>query len=491
MPEFFAENISELPYDPADAASILAWAETLSGKTLRDVAGQMKIQDTLAKDKGGFGKNLEIIAFRYKPNSEPGPDLPDAGVEIKSLPVVPSKKLKVDPSGFKPKERLQLHNINYMDLLSESWETCSLRSKCALMLIVTDEYKKNTSSLDLIIKDAFLLEFPIERDEPTIKADWEYVYRMVAEGKAHKLSSSSTTYLDVPPHGQGKGRDGTKQPCSDTPAKRRGFALKRSYIRTVYAERSGSDYCPIPRESSEASLTVEELVERRYKPFIGLTKAQIADKLGMPLSTAKNNLELLNNAILGLSRNQVAEEYGKAGYLLKSPNFEPTGNLTESLPFPYIRLEELLTEEDWDESLFRSQISSRMCLTIWQKTVSKHRWKSSGGVGPVPSVLRGVAFIGIPDDVVDTAGREVWEKTRDAFAASDITAIPGSSFNHMFHTRPHSTKHQPKMVLPDGTETYKQCFWINNTYMRDLLLESPYSNLLEITDKALIEKYRS
>ena len=490
MPEFFVP-VSELPYDPADAASVLAWAETLRGKTLREIAGEMDVADALASDKGGFGKNLEVVAFRYKPNSEPGPDLPEAGVEIKSLPVVQSDMLKKDPSGWRPKERLQLHNINYMEILGESWETCSLRSKCALMLIVTDEYVKGASSLDLVIKDAFLLEFPIERDEPTIRADWEYVHRMVEEGRAHELSSSATTYLDVAPHGQGRGRDNTPQPRSDEPAKRRGFALKQSYIRTVYAERSGGDYCPIPRKSGESALTVEELIERRYKPYIGLTRAQIAEKLGLSLSNAKNNLELLNNAIFGLSRNQIAEEYGKAGYLVKSQNYEPTGTLTESISFPYIRIEELLAEQDWFESLFRSQISTRMCLTVWQKTVSDRRWKSDGGAGSPPTVLRGVVFVGIPDGVVDTAGRDVWERKREALLASDMSGLPTQEYNHLFHVRPHATKHQPKMVLPDGTEANKQCFWINSTHLRDLVLGSPYGHLLNVTNKKLVKKFRS
>lgn len=490
MPEFLTP-LSELPYDPASPASILSWAESLRGKTLREVAGQIKVAEKLRTDKGAFGKNLEIVAFRYKPNSDPGPDLPDAGVEVKALPVVPSADARKDPTGWRPKERLQLHNINYTNILLETWETCSLREKCALMLVVTDEYVKGASSLDLVIHDAFLLEFPIAEDEPTIRRDWEYVHSMVEQGRAHELSSSSTTYLDIAPHGQGKGRDATPQPRSAIPATRRGFSLKNSYMRTVYSKRSGGDYCPIPRESGEALLTVEELVERRYRPYLGLTKEEIARRLGLPLSAAKNSLELLNNSILGLSRDQIAEEYGKAGYLIRNPNFEPSGNLTESIPFPYIRVDELLAEECWEESLFRSQITSRLCLTLWQKTCTSYRWRKEGHTGQPPSVLRGVAFVGIPEFVVDNAGRDVWELTRKALAESDLSALPTQGFNGLFHVRPHATRDQAKMVLPDGTEATKQCFWINNTHLRGLVLGSRYGSMLNVTDRKLVEEYRS
>lgn len=488
MPDYFVPA-EELPYDPASPDSILTWAESLRGKTLREVAGEMEITDTLAKDKGGFGKNLEIVAFRYKPNSDPGPDLPEAGIEIKSLPVIKTKTPKKDPTGWRPKERLQLHNINYMEILGETWETCSLRGKCALMLVVTDEYEKGVSSLDLVIRDAFLLEFPIEEDEPTIRKDWEYVYRMVEEGRAHELSSSETTYLDVAPHGQGKGKDGTQQPRSEVKAKRRGFALKQSYMRTVYSARSGGDFCPIPRGEGEAGLDVESLIERRFAPHLGSTKEQIADEIGIVLPASKNKLEVLNNAILGLSRGQVAEEYGKAGYLMRNLNFEATGTLEQSVSFPYIRIDELLAEEVWEESLFRTQITSRMCLTLWQKPCSKVAWQKKGHDGQPPSVLRGIAFVGVPDAVVDTAGRAVWEQARKAFAASDLSQLPGQSFNGLFHVRPHATRTQSRMVLPDGSEAHKQCFWINNTHIRDLILDSRYRPLLEVTNRKLLEQF--
>lgn len=96
----------------------------------------------------------------------------------------------------------------------------------------------------------------------------------------------------------------------------------------------------------------------------------------------------------------------------------------------------------------------------------------SRGRGPVPSVLRGVVFFAIPDAVVDEDGRATWERARCALAASDMGALPGMAFNGRFHVRPHATRQQPKMVLPDGTTANKQCFWINATYWRDLILGS-------------------
>jgi len=75
----------ELPYNPSNAASIIAFAKTLVGKSLTsefsDELGRLNISN---KDKGHLGKMIEKLFFKYEPNSNAEADFREAGLELKA-----------------------------------------------------------------------------------------------------------------------------------------------------------------------------------------------------------------------------------------------------------------------------------------------------------------------------------------------------------------------------------------------------------------------
>ena len=79
--------------------------------------------------------------------------------------------------------------------------------------------------------------------------------------------------------------------------------------------------------------------------------------------------------------------------------------------------------------------------------------------------------------------KKVWEQTRRIVEKGNIvkevkgdrrlTNFPGMSFNSVAHVRPHGQKTNDTYPLPvpdvvTGKKNYtKQCFWLNNKYIRD------------------------
>ena len=132
-------KISNMPksYNINDKNSILQYATSLVGNTLRDILSNQvvnEIESTTLNlaNKGRFGNKLEKYFFQYEPNSEKEPDFP-CGLELKVTP------LKILKSGrISIKERLVCNIINYMEIVNETFITSSflfssVRAVCSEM----------------------------------------------------------------------------------------------------------------------------------------------------------------------------------------------------------------------------------------------------------------------------------------------------------------------------------------------------------------------
>ena len=129
---------------------ILAHAEYLHGKTLRDIIDKDKIDEVeklveAKKDnKGLFGLLTELYGFNIEPNNIPEPDFPDAGIELKTTGINISKKKKL----WSAKERLSFSMINYNQVYKETWENSSFLSKNKKLLIIFYLYIEVAKELD-------------------------------------------------------------------------------------------------------------------------------------------------------------------------------------------------------------------------------------------------------------------------------------------------------------------------------------------------------
>ena len=85
-----------------------------------------------------------------------------------------------------------------------------------------------------------------------------------------------------------------------------------------------------------------------------------------------------------------------------------------------------------------------------------------------------VMFWNIPNEDLEQV-RLVWERTVQTIregveliptARGISNNLPKKTENPVAHVRPHGIDASDKLPLPDGRMMTKQCFWLNNTYIK-------------------------
>lgn len=455
-----------LPYNPKDAQSIIEFAKQLKSKSLRKACDK----DILAhhySGKGGFGQLLERYYFQYEPNSVSEPDFVEAGLELKTSPL---KKIKGNK--YVSKERLVLNIINYLELVGQEFEHSSFWKKNAHLLLVFYLHKAEANVLDYVIKLVSDWGFP-ETDLEIIKKDWQKIKDKVEAGKAHELSEGDTFYLGACTKG-GKGGNLRPQPNSKTQAKQRAYSLKQGYVNHIIAsianEEPGVYGKLIPNAAAVKEKSIEEIVISKFEPYYGLTPAAIQAKLGVELNTtAKAYLANLTKAILGVSADETIDEFNKAEVTIKTIRLKANNLPKESVSFAAFKFLDL-ARETWAESRFNAILEEKFLYVFFQYQGNE-------------LVLRKVKFWNMPyADRMEA--KKVWQQTQKIVLAGDIvkevkangkrlTNFPSKKVNKVSHVRPHAqnAKDTYPLPIPDkvtGATTYtKQCFWLNDTYIRD------------------------
>ena len=112
------------PYDRKDPISIEKYSKGLVNKSIRQLYGK-EIENAYS-GKGKLGQLVEFLYFGYKPNSNPEPDFPEAGVELKTTPI------KKNSKGFVSKERLVFNIIDFETEYKLSFKESSFWKKNSL-----------------------------------------------------------------------------------------------------------------------------------------------------------------------------------------------------------------------------------------------------------------------------------------------------------------------------------------------------------------------
>jgi DNA mismatch repair protein MutH len=344
------------PYDINDKASVLQFARALKGKTLRDVCDASTFKHDLA-DKGKFGKTLEKFYFLYEPNSNSEPDFPIAGLELKSTPL---KQLK--NTEYRSKERLVLNIIDYLEVVSQDFESSSFLKKNACLLLICYIHQADSSILDYIIKLVDKWEFP-DADFEIIKKDWVVINEKIMAGKAHELSEGDTFYLGACTKGS-KGGNPRLQPYSNIKAKQRAYSLKQGYVNHIIAtianDAVGKYGKLIPSVAVAKKQSIEDVVLSKFKPHYNKTISQILEATGITTSpAAKDFYAKITKAILGIDVDAEIEEFKKADVIVKTVRLKENSTPSEDISFPTFKYAELVNEE-WDDSEFKNIAGSNM-----------------------------------------------------------------------------------------------------------------------------------
>jgi DNA mismatch repair protein MutH len=455
----------KLPYNPNDKNSILEFAKLLKGKTLREACDETILEHDYS-GKGNFGQILEKYYFLYEPNSESEPDFAIAGLELKSTPL---KQLQTNE--YRSKERLVLNIINYLEVVNQEFETSSFWKKNANLLLVFYLHQAGYNVLDYLIKLVDEWNFP-NTDLEIIKKDWQIIKQKIADGKAHELSEGDTFYLGACTKGA-NANSTRKQPYSDIPAKQRAYSLKQGYVNHIIAsianEPGGVYGKLIPSVAVAQKQTIEDVVISKFKPYYGKTIEQILSSTGVVLNTkAKSFYASLTKAILGIELDKEVEEFEKAEIIVKTVRLKENNMPKEDISFPNFKYEEIVNEA-WEDSNLKDILEHKFLFVFFQFDNKQ-------------LVLRKVKFWNMPySDILEA--EKVWAKTKAIVSNGEIvkeikkgirlTNFPNKKFNSVSHVRPHASNAADTYPLPTRdnltnlTEYTKQCFWLNNIYVRD------------------------
>jgi DNA mismatch repair protein MutH len=440
-----------LPYDYRSAESLEAHALALVNKTLRPFVPAPTFINPA--DRGRFGLLLEEYYFFKAPDGSPRPDFPEAAVELKSSPLrwLKSKVLV-------PKERLVLGLINYDKVELEAWETSSFLGKNAKLLLVLYLFERGRSALDHEIKLVGLWAFPDE-DLQIIRKDWEFIVDKIRRDAADELSEGDTLYLGACTKAATSSSRRTVR--SGRLVKPRAFALKQGYMRYILQKHFlkmdiGTEPFLKKTQQKKQAAGFEDMVHNRFRRFIGNTAAEIATKLELKASNAKNFHAAVTKKVLGISPDRAIEEFEKAEIIHRTIRLKNSGLPKEDVSFKAFKPLDLVKEK-WEESEFRTTLTRRFFFVVY-KADEKGIFR-----------LFKTVFWSMPAQDRELEARAVWEEAIRRLKKPEKNQMPGKPFSRVSHVRPHGKNKNDTVPTPGGWRITKQCFWLNSQYVRDQL----------------------
>ena len=453
-------------------SSVEAHAQLLIGKTIRELHSQAT--GLSKKHKGGFGHLLEEVHFGYEINSRSEADFKELGVELKGAPL---RQLK--SNAYRAKERIVLSIIDYLALVHQKFHTSDFWRKSEHLLLVFYVHEKSRLPADRRIMFAGLWSYS-ESDEAIIMQDWTFIRDKVKAGLAHELSEGDTNYLGACTKGANKSSL-REQPFSPEPAMQRAFCLKTTYVNRIVEafQRRSPDAEELFNEAEVRALqkrSFDEVVMDKFKPFQGKTVAEIAADLNVELNPkSKSAWAALTADMLGVKSIKTTPELEKANITVKTIRLKSNGVPKESISFPAFHFTELV-EEDWEESELFEQLDSRRYLFVVYD-LGDGSWSQMR--------LKKAVFWNMPQSDIQKA-RATWESTRATLRSGKIVKridangtrrdwFPNMSETDVIHVRPHGQNREDTRPLPVAdqltglSDFTKQCFWLNATYIGEVL----------------------
>lgn len=469
--------------DRTSPMSIFNYSRHLIGKSLRSLFGNEAIEQK-RNGKGGLGQMVESLFFDYAINSNREADFSEAHVELKCTPLL---KSKTDDS-YRIKERLVCTMIDYFEIVNTSFEDSHLFSKCQLMLLLFYLHVKGNAIYDYEFLFRILWQIP-EKDLILIKKDYQTIADKVKRGEAHLLSEGDTIYLGACRKGQ-KGDSPQAQPNSDIKANKRAFSLKPAYMRYIlsHVTDSGKNHFTNYKEAEKPTFELvssaelhgssfEDVILKRFDPFIGKNFVQICEMLGIESYQAKNKYADIGALIASNSKNKRlsrSEEFIKSGIVMKTVRLQKNGMPKESMSFKNIDYCEIFDNDNWFESETYEIFTNRFLFVVFKpipgEEITFHNNKTERFVTEQSYILDSVFFWTMPTEDLETA-KEYWENIREAVLTNNIK--PGAFWSigdhRKFHVRPKARLKSDKAVNPHGGLCDKFCYWFNADFVKQII----------------------
>lgn len=468
---------------------LLNFSKNLENKSLIDVIEESLLTDNQLGGKGGLGQIVEKLYFGYALNSKQEADFKHLRRELKVAPLKEIKKTKDSPDirqrlGFSAKERIVITIINYLTIVDEDWNSCTLRDKIRLIVIFY-LHNAQVDKLDYIFKLVELWE-PSQEDIKIIKNDWETIIKKIKSGEAHNLSEGDTLYIGACTKGNTAESSLRNQSFNTQKAQQRAFCFKSSYVNSIISEilmkREGIKEKHI-KLLSEMDNSLEDSLNRILANYKGKSVKKICEKLNIDINLkSKQFYYTVINKMLGGSGDSSISELEKAGIKPKIFRVDNNNKMPESISFPTFDFIKL-ANETWEESNLKEMFeSTKFLFVIFKMNCKNDKFKNLDDEMKIESiVLEKVVLWNMPMEVIEKDVKKTWEKTKEVILQGVPRRVSGTkTFNdfpssikeyNVVHVRPHARNREDTLLLPNGKSFTKQCFWLSKEYIEKIINE--------------------
>ncbi len=490
-------------YDDNDINSIYSYAKKLESRTFREIKNEFEESGlnfycnpnennnvksvkvvkenetgyiTNIKAKGQLGGFLERYYFGYQPNSHQGADFEKVGIELKQTCIDQNKK-----GGYRAGERLSITNISYKEPVVDDFYASHVWEKMKLILLVQYLRDKSKDRLDYEIKFVNLFT-PPQEDLNIIIQDYKKINDKIKQGKAHELSESDTLYLGACTKGSTAIKSLQPQYYGEhIPAKKRNYCFKQSYMNYVLQNYILKNKVPceaiVKDENILKDVTFEEYITNKIAKYVGKSDKELCDLFQREYNNNEAQWIHLAYLMLGIKGNH-AEEFEKAGIVVKAIRIEKNNTIKENMSFPPFKFKELV-QETWETStLFKYFDTTKFLFVIYKAEGDCYR-------------LIGSQLWNMQYNDLNNIVRAGWENIQESILKGVVltpketkkgiiylNSLPKKKDNPILHIRPHAKKSaflfkdgtqigdlSNANELPDGQWMTTQSFWINNTYL--------------------------
>jgi DNA mismatch repair protein MutH len=217
------------PSEPRSRAELLERASGLAGLTLGEIAVELGVAlpEDLRRYKGACGQLLEQ-ALGSRAASRAGPDFPELGVEVKTLPV--DSRGKILESTFVC--TIALNQVGDLE-----WEQSPVKKKLDCVLWLPVEGVRSIALGARRVGQA-LLWSPSPEQEADLRFDWEELSGLIGRGRLDEITGHLGRFLQVRPKAANGSvrrrafREGSGQ-VAELP---RGFYLRAAFTARIVRE---------------------------------------------------------------------------------------------------------------------------------------------------------------------------------------------------------------------------------------------------------------
>jgi DNA mismatch repair protein MutH len=438
-------------YDVGDPAAIERQGRRLISRRVGDLVDVLAGERQGTYTKGSVGRYVETY-FGLDANSEAGPDFAEAGVELKTVPL-----LRKGSGPWTAKERTFITAIDYMTIVDQPFDGSPLDLKTRSTLYVFYEWRADVPIAAFKVLGVLLHERD-ELDELMLRELHQHVKDAVGAGRAHELSEGDTWGVGAATKDAG-GRT-VRQPFGPEPARRRAFAYKPLYTTRLWQlakHRAAVELVPGALPDSLSAFAAQ--VDEKVSAWHGVTVAELVQELAADKNPrAKNIVSVVSRRLLGSEGRRDVEAFDRLGVTIRTIRVDPETFLPhEDVSFPAFD-PRVLADEEWESSSLLPLISALYFMVF----------VAAGDEAVLDARLLGGFFWRPSTDELSTMGSE-WEALRDAFAASEPEARPQASATEILHVRPHGRNKHDTLPLPSGRPFVKSSFWLNRAFVRELV----------------------